>query len=56
MLKAARELGPLTAFSFRAVAPLGHTETATLCRDGQRLWARGPGGGLAMEADAEVGP
>jgi 3-methylfumaryl-CoA hydratase len=56
MLKAARALGPLTAFSFRAVAPLGHTETATLCRDGQRLWARGPGGGLAMEADAEVGP
>jgi len=53
MLKAERELGPLTQFSFRATAPLLHTETATLCRAGRDLWVRGPDGRLCMKASAQ---
>lgn len=53
MLKATREIGPLARFSFRAVAPLTHSEVATLCRSDQRLWVRGADGRLAMEAEAE---
>ena len=52
MLKASAELGPLTGFSFRATAPLFHHETANLCREGSRLWVRGPDGRLCMEATA----
>jgi len=54
MLKASREIGPLTGFTFRATAPLFHTEQATLCRDGARLWVRGPDGRLCMEATARA--
>lgn len=52
MLKAQRELGPLTAFNFRATAPLMHFETATLCRTGKALWVRGPEGRQCMSAEA----
>lgn len=54
MLKATRELGPLKTFSFRATAPLTHTETAELCRKGTDLWVRGPDGRQCMEAAAQV--
>lgn len=52
MLMAERDLGPLSAFSFRATAPLMHHEPATLCRKGRELWARGPDGRLCMTASA----
>ncbi|WP_137701169.1 acyl dehydratase [Marimonas lutisalis] len=52
MLMATEELGPLTAFSFRATSPLMHFETATLCRKGHRLWVRGPDGRQCMQAEA----
>lgn len=52
MLKAADELGPLTQFQFRATAPLLHSETATLCRNGRDLWVQGPDGRQCMIASA----
>ncbi|MEP0989935.1 MAG: MaoC family dehydratase N-terminal domain-containing protein [Tateyamaria sp.] len=52
MLMAERALGPLTQFSFRATAPLTHTEGATLCRKGRSFWVRGPDGRLCMQAEA----
>ncbi len=52
MLKAARELGPLTTFAFRATAPLMHIETATLCRKDRTLWVTGPDGRQCMRATA----
>ena len=52
MLMAADELGPLEKFSFRAASPVMHREAVTLCRQGRRLWVRGPDGRLAMEAEA----
>ena len=54
MLKATRELGPLTGFAFRATAPLVHTESAEFCRKGTELWVRGPDGRGCMEATAQV--
>ncbi len=55
MLKAARELGPLAGFAFRATAPpLVHTESAAFCRKGTDLWVRGPDGRQCMEATAQV--
>ncbi|MCI2399751.1 MaoC family dehydratase N-terminal domain-containing protein [Aliiroseovarius subalbicans] len=54
MLKATRELGPLSGFSFRATAPLVHSEAASLCRDGRSLWVRGPDGRLCMKAKATL--
>jgi len=54
MLFATEQIGPLTAFSFRATAPLMHFETATLCRKGQDLWVRGPDGRLCMSAEAST--
>ncbi len=54
MLKARRELGPLAGFRFRATAPLIQGEEAVLCRDGTRLWLRGPDGRLCMEAEATL--
>ncbi len=54
MLMAEAEIGPLTAFSFRATAPLMHTERATLCRDGSDLWVRGSDGRQCMTARAET--
>ena len=52
MLKAIKELGQLSEFSFRAVSPVLHTETATLCRKDTLLWVRGQDGRLCMEAEA----
>ena len=52
MLMAEGELGPLTAFSFRATAPLMHHEAAVLCRKGRELWVRGPDGRQCMAARA----
>ena len=52
MLMAEAALGPLATFSFRATAPLMHTEVATLCRKGRSLWVRGPDGRLCMQAEA----
>ncbi len=54
MLKATREIGPLRSFRFRATAPLFQGEEGVLCRDGARLWLRGPDGRLCMEATAEA--
>ncbi|MEY8840970.1 MaoC family dehydratase N-terminal domain-containing protein [Cribrihabitans sp. XS_ASV171] len=54
MLMAEEEMGNLTAFSFRATAPLMHDETATLCRNGGDLWVRGPDGRQCMQARAET--
>ncbi|MEM6938503.1 MAG: MaoC family dehydratase N-terminal domain-containing protein [Pseudomonadota bacterium] len=47
---AERALGQVTGFQFRATAPLMHFETASLCRTGQDLWVRGPGGRQCMVA------
>jgi 3-methylfumaryl-CoA hydratase len=52
ILKATRELGPLTQFKFRATAPLMDFEEATLCRNGRDLWVTGPDGRQCMEASA----
>ncbi len=52
MLWAAQELGPLSAFDFRALSPVMHVEVVTLCRAGQDLWVRGPDGRLCMTAQA----
>ncbi|WP_270725022.1 FAS1-like dehydratase domain-containing protein [Shimia sp. Alg240-R146] len=54
MLIAERQLGTLKRFTFRAVSPLMHIETATLCwaRDGT-CWVRGPDGRQIMTAKAE---
>ncbi|MCV6587289.1 MAG: acyl dehydratase, partial [Marinibacterium sp.] len=52
MLFAEEVIGPLARFSFRATAPLLHFETATLCRNGQDLWVRGPDGRQCMQAEA----
>jgi 3-methylfumaryl-CoA hydratase len=54
MLKAARELGSLSEFTFRAVSPVLHVETATLCRKGEALWVRGQDQRLCMEATARL--
>lgn len=54
MLKAERALGALKRFTFRATAPLLDTEPATLCRDGAKLWVRGPEGRLCLEAEAQA--
>lgn len=49
----------VAAFSFRALSPLFDTQPFTISgtRDGSRvkLWAATPSGGLAMEAQAELG-
>ncbi|WP_170416330.1 acyl dehydratase [Ruegeria atlantica] len=45
-------VGPLAQFSFRASSPLMDCETATLCRNGQSMWVRGPDGRQCMSAEA----
>ena len=55
LLLAARDLGPLRRFAFRATAPLMHFETAEFCRKGCDLWVRGPDGRQCMQATAEAG-
>ena len=52
MLLAEELMGPLAEFSFRASSPLMHFENATLCRNGQDLWVRGPDGRQCMSAVA----
>lgn len=52
MLFAVELMGPLAQFSFRASSPLKHFETATLCRNGQAMWVRGPDGRQCMSAEA----
>jgi 3-methylfumaryl-CoA hydratase len=54
MLKATRELGPLTAFRFRATSPLMDWERGTLCRTGSALWVEGQDGRQCMSATAET--
>ncbi|CUH50498.1 FAS1-like dehydratase domain-containing protein [Ruegeria atlantica] len=51
MLFAEDLAGPLAQFSFRASSPLMHFETATLCRNGQGMWVRGPDGRQCMSAE-----
>ena len=51
MYYATELIGPLDGFSFRASSPLMHLETATLCRNGQALWVRGPDGRECMRAE-----
>lgn len=52
ILMAENRLGSLQHFSFRATAPLVHTEEATFCwRDGT-AWVRGPDGRQCMIASA----
>lgn len=50
-------LGDVAAFSFRAVAPLFHFETFTVCAkstdEGLSLWVAGPDGRLAMTGLAQ---
>ncbi len=53
ILMAARELGDLKRFSFRATAPLMHFEQATFCWGGDgTLWVRSPDGRQNMVAEA----
>ncbi len=49
---AARQLGSLSHFSYRATAPLMHHETATLCWKAGQVWVRGPDGRQCMIAEA----
>lgn len=54
MLMAERKLDGLKRFSFRATAPLVHTETAEMCWGGDgTLWVRGPDGRQNMIAEAQ---
>ncbi len=52
MLLAEARMGALRTFSFRATAPLFHTEGADLCALGSRFWVRGPDGRQCIEAEA----
>lgn len=53
MLLAAKRLGRVQSFAFRATAPLMHDEAAAICwRDDGTLWARGPDGRQCMTATA----
>ncbi len=52
ILIAESRLGKLKNFSFRATAPLVHTEEATFCWQGGTAWVRGPDGRQCMIATA----
>ncbi|GKY88860.1 acyl-CoA dehydrogenase [Sinisalibacter aestuarii] len=52
LLKAARDLGPLAGFRYRATAPAIVNDEIALCRDGTALWVRGADGQLCMDATA----
>jgi 3-methylfumaryl-CoA hydratase len=52
ILMAQRQLGALSAFSFRATAPLMDFEAATLCMNGTDMWVRAPDGRQCMTAKA----
>lgn len=45
---------PCGQFSFRAVAPVMHGETVTLCRRDTALWVAGRDGRLCLKADTEA--
>ena len=49
---AAERLGPLSAFTFRATAPLVLGDVAWLCRAGTRYWVEGSRRRVAMTAEA----
>ena len=49
---AEEQTGPLSAFEFRATAPLYHHEAAELCWNDGALWVRGPDGRQCMQATA----
>jgi 3-methylfumaryl-CoA hydratase len=53
MLKAERALGRLNSFSYRATAPMVHTEVAHLCWKDGRAWIRGEDGRQIMSAEAQ---
>ncbi|KHQ53482.1 FAS1-like dehydratase domain-containing protein [Mameliella alba] len=53
LLLFAQDKAPVRGFSFRATAPLMHDERATLCRNGNDLWVRGPDGRQCMQATVE---
>ena len=52
MRMAARQLGTLKSFSFRATAPLMQSEPASLCWKPGAMWAKGPDGRQIMAAHA----
>lgn len=52
MRLAARQIGGLKTFGFRATSPLMHHETADFCWNDGALWVRGPDGRLCMQANA----
>ena len=52
MALASDHLGTLSAFSYRATAPLMHHETADLCWNAGTAWVRGPDGRQCMLAEA----
>lgn len=52
MLMAVDLMGPLSEFSFRALSPLMHFESATLCCSGRDMWVRAPDGRGCMRATA----
>lgn len=52
--RAARELGPLAGFRYRATAPAFVGEEIAVCRYGPTLWVRGADGRLCMEGEAET--
>lgn len=53
MLLAQDKLGGLNRFSFRATAPLMHTQAAAICWcDDGTMWVRGPDGQQCMQAQA----
>ena len=52
ILLAERRLGSVKRFSFRATAPLLHSEEATFCWHGGTAWVRGPDGRQCMTATA----
>lgn len=54
MLRAARDLGPLSTFRYRATAPAIVGEAIAVCRYGPTLWVRGADGRLCMDAVAEA--
>ncbi|MEP2027395.1 MAG: acyl dehydratase [Paracoccaceae bacterium] len=47
-------IGPLRNFTFRATAPLMHTEKAILCRKNRDFWVRAPDGRQCMAATASA--
>ncbi|WP_425074363.1 FAS1-like dehydratase domain-containing protein [Sagittula sp. S175] len=42
-------------FRFRGTSALMHHESATLCRNGSRMWVRGPDGRQVMQAEVNAG-